>query len=159
MTQSEATNEAASKPNKLKIAALGAVGLGLVLQLVPNPAAVERNPEKRASLDEEPAEVVAVLKRSCFDCHSNETEWPLYSRIAPSSWLVHHDVGEGRDFVNFSRWDELDEDEKYFVRESAAEVVGAGEMPPQIYIVPFHMDAKLSDADRALIVKWGEEQE
>jgi Haem-binding domain len=46
----------------------------------------------------------ALAKQACFDCHSNETEWPAYSHVAPASWLVQHDVDEGRAVVNFSDW-------------------------------------------------------
>jgi hypothetical protein len=42
-----------------------------------------------------PAEVKAVLRRACYDCHSNETRWPWYSQIAPVSWLVGRDVKQG----------------------------------------------------------------
>ena len=49
-------------------------------------------------------EVKAILKRACYDCHSNETVWPGYSRVAPVSWLLAWDVGEGREELNFSTW-------------------------------------------------------
>ncbi len=43
-----------------------------------------------------------LAKQACFDCHSNETVWPAYSRVAPVSWLIQHDVAEGRAVLNFS---------------------------------------------------------
>src|SRR5512143_3173323 len=46
----------------------------------------------------------ALARQACFDCHSNETEWPAYSRVAPVSWLIHRDVSEGRAVLNFSEW-------------------------------------------------------
>src|SRR5215831_3235209 len=45
-----------------------------------------------------------LAKRACFDCHSNETVWPWYSRVAPVSWLTQRDVNGGRRHVNFSEW-------------------------------------------------------
>jgi hypothetical protein len=48
--------------------------------------------------------VKSVLRRACYDCHSNETAWPWYSLIAPISWLLAWDVREGRDELNFSMW-------------------------------------------------------
>jgi hypothetical protein len=69
--------------------------------------------------------------RACFDCHSNETVWPWYSRVAPVSWLVQRDVAEGRRVLNFSEWDRPQRE----ARESP-KVVGAGEMPPWYYGVP-----------------------
>jgi hypothetical protein len=50
------------------------------------------------------ANFVAVLDRSCGDCHSNRTAWPWYTQIAPVSWVMAYGVGEGRKAVNFSEW-------------------------------------------------------
>jgi hypothetical protein len=50
------------------------------------------------------SETRALVKQACFDCHSNETEWPAYASIAPVSWLVQRDVNEGRAVLNFSEW-------------------------------------------------------
>ena len=51
-----------------------------------------------------PEKVMAILHRSCYDCHSNKTVWPWYSYVAPISWLVADDVHEGRRHMNFSEW-------------------------------------------------------
>lgn len=51
-----------------------------------------------------PDNVKSVLKRACYDCHSNEVKWPWYSYVAPVSWLVAYDVKEGREELNFSTW-------------------------------------------------------
>ena len=53
------------------------------------------------------ADVRGILERSCFDCHSNETGWPWYSRVAPVSWFVADHVNEARSHLNFSDWDNL----------------------------------------------------
>src|SRR5262245_8588484 len=58
-----------------------------------------------------PPEVRAILERSCRDCHSSETRWPLYSYVAPMSWMVASHVHSGRDRFNFSEWTSYDEDE------------------------------------------------
>jgi len=47
---------------------------------------------------------MAVLRRACFDCHSNQTQWPWYAYVAPVSWSVAHDVNEGRRELNFTEW-------------------------------------------------------
>jgi hypothetical protein len=83
-----------------------------------------------------------LAKRACFDCHSNETEWPAYSRVAPVSWLTQHDVVEGRGVLNFSEWQRPQEE-----ATKAAEEVLEREMPLWIYQV-MHGHARLSDADR-----------
>ena len=54
-----------------------------------------------------PGDVKPLLERACYDCHSNQTVWPWYSRIAPGSWLMHRDVIEGRKELNFSEWASL----------------------------------------------------
>lgn len=51
-----------------------------------------------------PAAVRAILRRACYDCHSHETVWPCYSQVTPFSWLVAHDVRQGREGLNFSTW-------------------------------------------------------
>jgi hypothetical protein len=69
-----------------------------------------------------------LAKEQCFQCHSNETEWPWYSKIAPASWLIYRDVAEGRQRLNFSEWDGNP--------GQLEEIVGSiqeGEMPPIQY--------------------------
>src|SRR5579885_1507659 len=70
------------------------------MQLVPVRIA---NPPSRGDVAA-PPEVEQTLRRSCYDCHSNQTQWPWYTRIAPLSWLVAHDVNAGRRQINFSQW-------------------------------------------------------
>ncbi len=106
------------------------------------------NPPERFALDASP-EVVAIMRRACFDCHTNETRWPLYARIAPGSWLMARDVHKGRNHLNFSKWGDADEDERQTDRESCWDQVESGAMPPWFYVFPFHRDAKLSDWDKA----------
>ena len=83
----------------------------------------------------------AIARAACYDCHSNETEWPVYSYVAPMSWLVRRDVEQGRDELNFSEWDDHDSE-----ADDAAEAVMDGSMPPSRY-VRLHPDADLSDAE------------
>jgi mono/diheme cytochrome c family protein len=78
---------------------------------------------------------------SCGSCHSNETEWPWYSNVAPMSWLVQRDVEEGRAVLNFSEWDREQEE-----ANDAAETIEEDEMPPFSYLL-IHPDARLSDAE------------
>jgi hypothetical protein len=100
-----------------------------------------------------PADVRAVLDRACYDCHSNETVWPWYSYVAPVSWLVAHDVNEGREHVNFSTWGRLDVSKRADVLRKIRDEVGEGHMPPRIYF-PMHPEARLTDADKAAIEAW-----
>ncbi|MCC6783749.1 MAG: heme-binding domain-containing protein [Planctomycetes bacterium] len=102
-----------------------------------------------------PDDVLAVLRRACFDCHSNETVWPWYSYVAPASWLVADHVHEGREALNFSTWldeypDEVDQED---ARGECWDEVKKGKMPMESYVI-LHGEAKLSDADKALIRDW-----
>ena len=85
-------------------------------------------------------ETRAIAKKACFNCHSNESEWPWYSFVAPSSWLLQYDVDQARRNINFSEWEDIRS--KYLVQ-----VLEEGEMPPLRYIL-LHPEAKLSDKER-----------
>jgi hypothetical protein len=86
-------------------------------------------------------ETRALAKQTCFDCHSNETEWPAYSNVAPVSWLIQRDVSEGRAVLNFSEWQRPQEE------ATKAEEILEGEMPPAMYEL-MHAHARLSAPDR-----------
>ncbi|ODS56214.1 MAG: hypothetical protein ABS36_07355 [Acidobacteria bacterium SCN 69-37] len=100
-----------------------------------------------------PAAVDALLRRACYDCHSHETVWPWYARVAPVSWLVVHDTNEGRRHINFSTWNQLTPAERVRALEDTWKAVDTGRMPMSIY-VPMHPDARLSDADKATLAAW-----
>ena len=119
------------------------------LQLVP----VEReNPTVEADVNA-PAEVAEVLRRACYDCHSNETDWPWYSRIAPISWWVASHVEVGRADLNFSEWPSFDFEAQSHALEDIREQVRRDEMPLRSYTW-IHRDARLSDADREILLDW-----
>ena len=121
----------------------------IVMQFVP----VERtNPPVEAEVPA-PANVRAVLQQSCFDCHSNETRWPWYSRVAPVSWLVAHDVHEARKHLNFSTWNRYDAKRQAKKLAEVWEEVDEGEMPLWYYLA-VHREAVLSAEDRALLHEW-----
>jgi hypothetical protein len=98
-------------------------------------------------------ELSAVLRRACYDCHSNETVWPWYSRVAPLSWLVAHDVHEGREHLNFSTWGEYPEEKQAKLRKEVWEEVSEGKMPPFRYL-PAHPEARLSEQDMGILRAW-----
>src|SRR5262249_61506131 len=80
-----------------------------------------------------PAETAPLLRRACYDCHSRETAWPWYSRVAPVSWLVVHDVEEGRRELDFSAWDAYDAAQRAKKLRESADEIAEGEMPPWHY--------------------------
>jgi hypothetical protein len=128
--------------------------LGLVFAL----AAIQAVPVDRTNPPIEtevpaPDAVRAVLRGSCYDCHSHESAWPWYSRVAPVSWLVARDVCEARSELNFSAWNRRSAEDQAEAPEEIWEEVEEGEMPPWFYL-PLHREARLSDADRAILRDW-----
>ncbi|MFZ0890381.1 MAG: heme-binding domain-containing protein [Candidatus Binataceae bacterium] len=118
-------------------------------QLVP---AKRTNPPSLGNLSA-PPQVEATLRRACYECHSNETRWPWYSRVAPLSWLMVRDVTLGRKEVNFSEWG------SYYpaTRRRKLEWIGRSlheeKMPPWSYRLR-HPGARLSEADRTALERW-----
>ena len=98
-------------------------------------------------------EVVSVLRRACYDCHSNETVWPWYSRVAPVSWVIAHDVTEGRAELNFSTWDQLSTEKQAKAMKESWKEVAEGEMPTWYYVV-LHPEARLSANDQSVLQAW-----
>lgn len=87
-----------------------------------------------------------LVENACFSCHSNETQWPWYSKIAPVSWLTAHDVTDGRERLNFSDWNQ-----RHASAGEITEVVNEGEMPPWYYTL-MHSEARLSDQQKAQLI-------
>lgn len=76
-----------------------------------------------------PAALVAVLDRSCGDCHSHTTVWPWYTEIAPLSWLIAYAVKEGRKAVNFSEWTAYTAEQQHALLAQSCRDVTQGTMP------------------------------
>jgi len=89
----------------------------------------------------------ALAKRACFDCHSNETRWPWYARIAPASFLMANQVTDGRRDLNFSEWDKPQRSRMDDVQRE----VDNGDMPFWDYVL-LHPEAKLSAAEKARLI-------
>lgn len=121
----------------------------LLLQLVP---VARDNPPVEETIAA-PPEVMTVLRRSCFDCHSHESRWPWYSYVAPVSWLVADDVEEGREHMNFSTWNRYSADDQADLFEEIGDEVGKGAMPLPLYLRA-HPEARLPAAERSLILDW-----
>ena len=137
---------------KLKIILLIAL-VGFVALQFTNPA--RTNPpviHDLAATNPPPAEITALLRAACYDCHSYETKWPLYSRIAPSSWLVVQDVNEGRTHLNFSDWPT---DNEHIAKklDRINEVLDYKEMPPKKYTL-LHPEARLTAAQIKQLMDW-----
>jgi len=130
----------------LKRVVVGGIVLFALIQLVPYGRAHE-NPAVRQEPPWDSPATRALAERACFECHSNQTEWPWYSWVAPVSWLVQHDVDEGREHLNFSEWDREQKN-----ADEAAEMIEEGEMPPW-YFLPAHPEAKLTAEEKAQLTR------
>lgn len=91
-------------------------------------------------------QAMGVLERSCNDCHSNRTVWPWYTNVAPVSWLVAHDVQEGRGEMNLSQWGNYDAQKRQKLLGKMCEEVSEGGMPGTAYQW-MHPQARLNSAD------------
>lgn len=103
-----------------------------------------------------PAAVREVLERSCMNCHSNATQWPWYSRVAPASWLVANDVTKARKALNFSEWGALKLPVRAALAAAVCENVRTGRMPLPRYLV-MHPGARLDQADKDVLCIWSQE--
>lgn len=118
-------------------------------QLIP----IEKtNPDSKAEIVSE-KKVKSILERSCYDCHSNKTTWPSYSKIFPISLLIARHVREGREELNFSEWENLSLKKKKTKSSAIIEEIESSEMPPKMYVV-FHKDSAISNQDLTVLKKW-----
>ena len=93
-----------------------------------------------------PPEAKAVLVNKCADCHSSETRWPVYSHVAPGSWLIERDIVEARKHMDLSRWELLSLEQQQVLLAKISHEAKSGNMPPLQYVA-LHWGAKLSPAD------------
>jgi len=122
------------------------VGVAIAIQAVPY-GRHHGNPPVLAEPSWDSPQTRVLTARACFDCHSNATVWPWYSNIAPISWLVQHDVDEGRRAVNFSEWNRPQKEAC-----ESPNTVREGEMPPWIYPIR-RASARPSPAEKETLVR------
>jgi cytochrome c551/c552 len=141
------------RPRNLLIAAFA---LFVLIQLVPV-LPYQTNPPVLAEPAWNNGQTRALAVRACFDCHSNQTVWPAYSKVAPVSWLVTRHVIEGRQKLNFSEWGVAPTSTEGAGRrrknpaEEAPKVIRNGEMPPRDYLL-MHPEARLTAAEQQQLI-------
>lgn len=157
---------------KRRLAVLTAVVGGLVvlaacllvaIQFIPTGVSTQ-NPPVLAEPAWDSAQTRALAERACFDCHSNETRWPPFERLAPVSWLTARDVAEGRRALNLSEWGlarTADDDESEHERgeqgrgksaDDIWKVLRDGDMPPASYLL-LHPDARLTPFEQQQLLE------
>lgn len=139
----------------LKTIFLGVIGLLLIIQLF---QIDKTNPPVRLEQDfieitKPPQAVEQLLRTACYDCHSNETEYPWYTSVAPISWWIRHHIDEGREHLNFSIWAEYDAEEQDHKLEECVEEIQEEVMPLSSYTL-VHKEAKLSTEQRQVLADW-----
>jgi hypothetical protein len=98
-------------------------------------------------------QVTQIFERACQDCHSNNTQWPWYARVAPVSWMVTSDVERGRAFMNLNDWSRYSTGKKLGYLAAMSSATRNQQMPPRVYTT-LHADARLTPAERILIANW-----
>lgn len=127
--------------------ALILLGLLALAQLVPY-GRDHTNPPATREPAWDSAETRALAERACFDCHSNLTDWPWYSHVAPASWVVQSDVDSGRDRFDFSEWNRPQQIDA----ERMAQAIRGGSMPPWFYAIA-HPDSRLDSNEQDALVR------
>jgi len=100
-----------------------------------------------------PANIQNMFEKSCYDCHSNNTNYPWYNKIQPISWLLENHIKEGKKEFNFSEFGAYSKRKQKNKLKSLASQIRDNEMPMQSYTL-IHSDAKLSDSDKEQIIVW-----
>jgi hypothetical protein len=139
----------------LKLTTLAVAAIFVSLQFVRPPLAnppidQTRTIESHARLT---PEVAGIFARACRDCHSNQTEWPWYARVAPVSWYVEDHVRHGRRELNFSEWSAYDREQADWLLGAMCMTAERGRMPLPSY-TRLHHSAALSPADVRLLCAW-----
>ena len=139
----------------IKIALIVLVAAFVIAQFVrpdtTNPTVVDA--EALQASTSVPADVQQVLARSCNDCHTNQTQYPWYSKVTPFNWYLANHIADGRRKLNFSVWNTYKADKKTKKLEEVCEQVEQGEMPLPSYLW-IHRDAFLSESDSKVLCDW-----
>ncbi len=98
-------------------------------------------------------EVKTILKKACYDCHSNNTMYPWYANIQPVAWWLNDHIKEGKDELNFSEFATYEPGRQYHKLEEVKEMIDEDEMPLASYTF-IHTDAKLTDVEKSALLAW-----
>ena len=100
-----------------------------------------------------PGNINALLQTACYDCHSNNTNYPWYSNIQPMGWLLANHIKEGKAELNFNEFGSYSERRQQSKLKSIAGQVKENEMPLASYTM-LHKNARLTKHQKALIIDW-----
>lgn len=100
-----------------------------------------------------PTKIASKIKVSCYDCHSNNTNYPWYNKIQPIAWYLEDHINEGKEELNFSDWKNYSNRRKKSKLKSINSQIKEEEMPLLSYKI-FHRDAKFSEEDKKIVINW-----
>lgn len=100
-----------------------------------------------------PENIGNILKTSCYDCHSNNTEYPWYDKIQPIAWILEDHILHGKEELNFSEWGTYSSRRKNSKLKSIISQIEDDEMPLTSYTL-IHWDAKLSKTEKKIVLEW-----
>jgi len=104
-----------------------------------------------------PDSIVDVLRNSCYDCHSNQTDYPWYSRVSPVSWYLSKHIREGKEELNFSEFGTLKKSSQVGVLSDICEVIESGSMPLKSYLL-IHWNARLDPVEEEALCSWADRE-
>ena len=144
---------------KLKFVGIGLIAVLIVLQFFqPELNNAPIDPElDMLELLAPPEPVADVIRDACYDCHSNQTIYPWYNRISPVSWYLFKHIKKGKEDLNFSEYGLLDKADKIGAFADFCDVLDAGTMPLQSYML-IHKDARLTQEESENLCNWTEKQ-
>jgi len=129
----------------------------VVIQFIPSKLPPNSSVPENIQVQNASKEVMTILKTSCFDCHSNQTDYRWYAHVKPVSWLIARDVSKGREALNFSEWNTYNKRKLIRKLGDIKEQITKKEMPMKIYTL-MHPDTKLSPAQMLLITDWTDQE-
>lgn len=140
--------------NKKNIALVLLVVLVIMQFFTIDKTPIESDPEKDFITITQPSvEIKTILETVCYNCHSNKTEYPWYSNIAPVSWWIKDHIEEGKGHLNFSIWGDYPLKKQDHKLEEFYEEVEEGEMPLPSYTW-WHADARLTGEQKEQLITW-----
>lgn len=144
---------------RLKLVGLGVIVVLVLLQFFqPERNSSSLDPElDMLTLASPPEQITNLIRTACYDCHSNQTAYPWYSRISPLSWYLNKHIEQGKEELNFSDYGQMDKAVKIGALADFCDAVDAGTMPLQSYLL-IHKEARLSPEQSEALCLWSEEE-
>ncbi len=101
-----------------------------------------------------PYNIATIFQRSCYDCHSNYTNYNWFDNIAPISWYIDKKIKRAKFSLNFSEWGKFEPwQRRLFLQGGISYDISIDRMPPKSYLI-LHPDARLNNRDKEMILEW-----